>query len=378
MRLQNAPCGHLAFDDNRRITAVNDETQRWLGFAEGELLGQNLGILLPTAVRMLFHTTVYPVLAEGKRAEEVYALLRCKSGDDLPVLLNAARHLEEGEYRTDCVFMAVKRRNLFERHLERLEAKAEAGALPRGEPGAAQPAAEAREFAERMSTLGLLLAGVMHEVRNPLAYVHGNLELLRDELSEAREPGWQPESAQECVAEAQSGVAQILELIDAVSMSSRAESVGPTSVDVARVVDRAVRLVHHRVISSAQLDVTSPPSTAQALAEEPRLAQVVMNLLINAAQALKAQTRPTPRIRVSHYVAQNNAVIEISDNGPGVPLALRERIFKPFFTTKPIGEGTGLGLAISRQIVDSFGGSLELSSPAEGGATFRILLPLAR
>jgi PAS domain S-box-containing protein len=373
MRLQSAPCGHFAFDDSRRITAANDEAQRCLGYEEAELIGQNLSLILPTAVRMLFHTSVYPLLAEGKRAEEVYALLRGKTGEELPVLLNAARRQEGTDYQTDCVFLEVKRRNLFERHLERLEAKAGAGHRFGGH--AAQE--EAQEFAERMSTLGILLAGIMHEVRNPLAYVHGNLDLLQSELGDCRKPGWEPGPAQECIVEAQGGVSQILAMVNAVSMSSRTESAGSTAVDVARVVDAAVRLVHHRVMSAAELDVVGARPGELALAEEPRLAQVLMNLLVNAAQALQAQRRPAPRIRVSNFLERGRAVVEVSDNGPGVPASLRDRIFKPFFTTKPIGEGTGLGLSISRQIVASFGGTLELLSPPEGGATFRISLPLA-
>jgi PAS domain S-box-containing protein len=376
MRLQQAPCGHFAFDDTRRITAVNDEAQRSLGYEANELVGQSLSMLLPAAVRMLLQTMVYPTLAEGRPVEEVYAVLRCKNGEELPVLLNAVRGEEAGVWLTNCIFLVVKRRNVFERHLERLEAKNDAG--NRARPGAVglEDLQDARELTERMSTLGVLLAGIMHEVRNPLAYVHGNLEILGEELTQPT-ADWTPEQSRECVMEAQRGVARILELVDAVSLSSRAESMGPTSVDVAKVVEAAARLVHRRVVSAARLEVTGARPGALALAEESRLAQVVMNLLINAAQAVQGQSYPEPLIRVSHFGEGDRAVIEVADNGPGVPLSLRERVFKPFFTTKPVGAGTGLGLSISRQIVDSFGGALELRCPPEGGATFRVLLPLA-
>jgi PAS domain S-box-containing protein len=376
MRLQQAPCGHFAFDDTRRITAVNDEAQRSLGYEASELVGQSLSMLLPAAVRMLLQTMVYPTLAEGRPVEEVYALLRCKNGEELPVLLNAVRGEEAGVWLTNCIFLVVKRRNVLERYLQRLEAKNDAGNRARPVAVGSEDLQEARELTERMSTLGVLLAGIMHEVRNPLAYVHGNLEILGEELTQPT-ADWTPEQSRECVTEAQRGVARILELVDAVSLSSRAESMGPTSVDVAKVVEAAARLVHRRVVSAARLEVTGARPGALALAEESRLAQVVMNLLINAAQAVQGQSYPEPLIRVRHFGEGDRAVIEVADNGPGVPLSLRERVFKPFFTTKPVGAGTGLGLSISRQIVDSFGGALELRCPPEGGATFRVLLPLA-
>ena len=149
MRLKEAPCGHFAFDDERTLIAVNDEALRSLGHAPGELIGQSLGVLLPPAVRMLFHAKVYPSLAEGERVEEVYALLRRKDGSDLPVLLSAIRRERDGRYETDCVFLAVKRRDAFARHLQRLEATQPPTVVNAATSSAR--AASDRERAERLS-----------------------------------------------------------------------------------------------------------------------------------------------------------------------------------------------------------------------------------
>lgn len=373
MRLQTAPCGHLAFDDERHIVNINDEALRQLGYQRRELVGQSLNKLLPPAVRILFQANIFPLLAEVGRAEEVYAMLRCENGEELPVLLNAARIRQEHGFLTNCVFLAVKRRALFERHLERLEAARDAQKARDDAADSSRDAAN-RELSERLSTLGLLLAGIMHEVRNPLTYVQGNLELLEAELGE--EGTIDCQAVRECLDEARNGVTRIRDLVSAVSLVSRTGGAELVLVNTAHVVDTAIKLVHHRLLRWAKVQVEGPRPGASVPADEARLVQVVMNLLVNAGQALQEARPSDARIVVRNFVAQESAVIEVADNGPGVPAAVRERIFEPFFTTKPVGEGTGLGLAISRQIVCSLGGKLELRESPGGGATFHIELPL--
>lgn len=368
-----APCGYLAFDDERRIAAVNQGAVRYLGYQREELIGRDLELLLPRSVRMLFYTTVYPALADGRHAEEIYALLRRKDGEELPVLLNAARQVHGDTFQTECVFLAVTRRHSFERHLEQLEATrlatAEAVASPSVDP-------RRSEFIDRMSSLGVLLAGIMHEVRNPLTYVQGNLDLLTMGLDQHPSALLDREAVRRRIGEASYGVGRIVELVSAVGMVSRMEVAEPAPVDVSHVVDSAVRLVQHHVTPYARVEVDQQPPGPIVLAHEARLAQVVMNLLTNAAQALRASHRADGLIRVRTFTDDARAVITVADNGPGVPSALRDRIFDAFYTTKPVGEGTGLGLHISREIVSSLAGSLDLLSSSTAGATFGVTLPL--
>jgi PAS domain S-box-containing protein len=375
MRLQTAPCGHVAFDDERQIVSINDEALRQLGYEREELVGQSLSKLLPPAVRILFHANIFPLLAELGRAEEVYAILRCRAGDDLPVLLNAARTAEGSGFVTNCVFLAVKRRALFERHLERLVAARDAQ-KERDKATSSNRDVASQELSERLSTLGLLLAGIMHEVRNPLTYVQGNLELLEDELAVSEDAPIDRHAARESLSEARQGVARIRDLVGAVSLVSRTSGAEPVPVDTAQVVDTALKLVRHRLIGCAKVDVEGPRPGAFAAGDAARLVQVVVNLLVNAGQALNESRSRDARIVLRNFVSNEKAVIEVSDNGPGVPQATKARIFEPFYTSKPVGEGTGLGLTISRQIVASLGGRLGLYDSAEGGATFRIELPL--
>ena len=377
MRLKEAPCGAVTFDDERTITAVNDEALRYLGHAPEELVGQSLSVLLPPAVRILFHAKVYALLAEGQRVEEVYAMLRCKDGRELPVLLNAVRRERDSQYETDCVFLAVKRRDSFTRHLERLE-------VSKLQPHALAPTAETnatgapnhREHAERLSTLGLLLASVMHEINNPLTYVRGNLDLMMLELEQASLPSLSHPTIRECERDMRDGLERIGQLAASICLVSRAPGDVVAPFAVGEVIDLAVRLVSHRIRETALLRLEGPRPGATVLGDGARLAQVLMNLLLNAAQALAAQPSAQNKITVSNTSSGSLALIEVADNGPGIPEALREQVFAPFYTTKPVGEGTGLGLAISRQIVTSLGGNLAVGTSPGGGATFRITLPL--
>ena len=102
-----------------------------------------------------------------------------------------------------------------------------------------------------------------------------------------------------------------------------------------------------------------------------------MNLLLNAAQALQSERSAGNVVKISTHVDGDWALIDVLDNGPGVPREIRKRIFDPFFTTKPVGVGTGLGLSICHQIVTSFGGKLTLEEDATEGAHFRVSLPAA-
>lgn len=367
MRLQSAPCGYLAIDDERRIAFLNDEAERLLGHDASELLGRSVSVVLPPASRILFHTHVYPTLADGRRVQELYTLLRRKTGETLPVLMAAARDERDGRALTECVFLAVRRRSLFERHLQQLETL---GGEPKNQEG--------KEAVERMLTLGMLLAGVVHEVQNPLSFVLGNLQLLREELDPSQLGNLDHQVVRECVADAQAGASRILELVHAVGTLSHVGTVPPHAVDVGQVVETAAKLVRYRLTQAATLELEGPRPGPVVTADEGRLAQVVMNLLINAGQALDVSPPEHPAIRVRYGTVERDVIIDVADNGPGVPEALRDRIFKPFYTTKPVGEGTGLGLALSREIIASFHGQLELASSTGGvGATFRISLPLA-
>jgi CheY-like chemotaxis protein/anti-sigma regulatory factor (Ser/Thr protein kinase) len=142
------------------------------------------------------------------------------------------------------------------------------------------------------------------------------------------------------------------------------------------VIDSVLTLVRKELETRARLAV-SLQDGLQVLGSEARVAQVITNLMMNALHALPAEREPTQEVTVSARRDGKQIVIEVADNGPGVPCADRERIFEPFVTTKPIGLGTGLGLFVCRNIVRALGGEVSVQDRPGGGALFRVTLPAA-
>jgi len=227
-------------------------------------------------------------------------------------------------------------------------------------------------LADRLASLGTLAAGVAHEINNPLTYVTTNLELMLEEI-EAR-----PElsSWRELAIEAREGALRIGTIVRGLKTFARAEDERRAVIEIVPVIELAIRMTDNEIRHRARL-VREFGATPRVLADDARLGQVVINLLVNAAQAIPDDQAGAHEIRVSTSTdADGHAVIEIADTGPGIPAALLERIFDPFFTTKPIGVGTGLGLSICHGLVESMGGTISAANGARG-AVFRVVLPAA-
>jgi two-component system, NtrC family, sensor kinase len=142
-------------------------------------------------------------------------------------------------------------------------------------------------------------------------------------------------------------------------------------VDVCALIPSAVRIARVELQGRAQVELALAP-VPRVRASAGRLGQVILNLLVNAGQAPPASG--VHRIRVSTRAEAGHVLIDVDDNGPGIPAALVSRIFEPFFSTKPGGQGSGLGLSIARGLVERFGGTLEHAPSELGGARFRIRL----
>jgi PAS domain S-box-containing protein len=227
---------------------------------------------------------------------------------------------------------------------------------------------------DRLAAMGGLAAGVGHEINNPLAYVLLNLQALEQELAQLGPPE-RVEQAREMVRNALTGVDRVRTIARDLRAFSRSDPDTRRPVDVRRVVESSVNMARHEIRLSASL-ITNFDAVPPVLANEARLGQVLLNLLVNAAQALSERISESNEIRVYVGPAEADRVlVEVADNGPGIAPAILGRIFEPYFTTKPVGVGTGLGLSIGRNIVTSLGGTLTASNRSEGGAVFRIFLP---
>jgi PAS domain S-box-containing protein len=226
---------------------------------------------------------------------------------------------------------------------------------------------EALYQSEKLTALGSLLAGVSHELNNPLAVVVGQSMMLEEEAQ-----GGPFERRALKIRGAAERCARIVQTFLAMA---RQKPPARTIVDANQVVQSALDLVDYGLRTAGvavrkRLDPQLPPLSADA----DQLHQVVANLLVNAQHALQAVGGPR-EVSVTTRVGPTGRVeIEVADNGPGVPADIRRRVFEPFFTTKPQGLGTGLGLSFSHGVIEAHGGRLELLD-GDRGAAFRISLP---
>jgi C4-dicarboxylate-specific signal transduction histidine kinase len=218
---------------------------------------------------------------------------------------------------------------------------------------------------QRLAALGSMLAGVCHEVSNPLAAIHSMLQILQSKRGVSRE------TVEKGLASIGGNIARVLAITRKLGDFSRVGGELPAPVAIDGAVEAATALLRH---SDHSVTVAYRGARgATVLARPGQLEQVLFNVLLNAAQAMRGEGR----IDVHLQLHGASALIAIRDRGPGIAPENLARLFEPFFTTKPAGEGVGLGLAICNEIAQELGGSMQARNHAEGGACFEITLPLA-
>ena len=226
---------------------------------------------------------------------------------------------------------------------------------------------------ERLASLGTLAAGVAHEINNPLAYVIANVEYVEAALARSSIAG--DAEVREAIVETREGCERIRAIVRDLQLFSREPEKNDGAVDVRRVLDSSANIVTNEIRPRARL--TKDYGDVPLIAANPaRLGQVFLNLVLNAAQAIRAGEPTRHEIRLETRVEDGAIVVRVSDTGEGIPPEIRSRIFDPFFTTKPMGVGTGLGLSISHRIVTKMGGELTVEDRRGPGATFRVRLPI--
>ncbi|HSN15493.1 MAG TPA: ATP-binding protein, partial [Anaeromyxobacteraceae bacterium] len=242
------------------------------------------------------------------------------------------------------------------------------------------------QMADRLASVGTLAAGVAHEINNPLAYVLGNVQHSLESLDDLRRALARGEGVPEEIArvteesvaalrDAATGAERVRDIVRDLKVFSRASSEERHPTSLVRVLQSAGNLAGPEIRHRARfhLEVGELPPV---MANESRLSQVFLNLLVNAAQAIPAGRPEENSIEVTGRTgADGRVVVEVRDTGCGIPLADQKRIFDPFFTTKPAGVGTGLGLAICHGIVTGLGGEIDVESAPGAGSTFRVVLP---
>jgi C4-dicarboxylate-specific signal transduction histidine kinase len=222
---------------------------------------------------------------------------------------------------------------------------------------------------EKLASIGRLAAGIAHEIGNPLAAILGLVELLRD-------GGLSESESREFLVRIHRETERINDIIrDLLDFARRDVDSGALqqTADLREVIQDAVNLVRPQKESKdVAIDVNVDAAVRRVIGPQHRLTQVVLNLLLNALDALSG--RGHIEIRVTLDSDGKHALLCVQDDGPGIPAEMLDKLFDPFTTTKPVGKGTGLGLAVTHAIVDGLAGSIRADNRSEGGARFEVRL----
>jgi two-component system NtrC family sensor kinase len=351
----------IMIDEQSRVIGFNPMAEKTFGYSAAQAMGRQIGdLIVPPHLRAQHEAGFRRYLTTGEstvlgKRIEIEAMRA--DGAIIPVEL-AITEVKTANARQFTAYL----RDL-------TQARQAASEIERQR--------EALHQSEKLAALGSMLAGVAHELNNPLSIVIGHALMLGEETREH-------------VTEA--GIARIAERAGKIQAAAeRCGRIVRTFLSMARqgkaqrqevqlpaLVEGAVELLAYGLRTSGiEVALDIPGNLPTLVADGDQLHQVLANLVINAQQAL--HDSPMPRriaIGARHDAAAQQVVLTVSDNGPGIPDAIRTRIFDPFFTTKPTGIGTGVGLAVSRGIVESHGGTLGMLPRRERGATFEIRLPL--
>jgi PAS domain S-box-containing protein len=370
-------------DQQGIITLFNPAAQALFGYWESEVRGKPLTILMPEEFQEA-HRRGFQRYLETREARVIGRTVevrgRCKTGEIFPLEMSlSAIDLPEG-----IGFLGVIR-DLTER--QRMQGRI--------------------VQAEKLASLGLLSAGVAHEINNPLAYVANNLTVLQRDVStlaevlaayeEARpslesshpelveriarlavehDLPYVQEHLEQILKSTRQGIKRVSDIVQNLRGFARLDQAAIDRLDLNGAITSTLELLRGR-LSAHQIEVVQNlGEIPQIVCAPAQINQVILNLLLNAQQAITATQREGGRIEIGTWASRKEVTLEITDNGCGIPAEVHSRIFDPFFTTKPIGEGTGLGLSISHTIVSDHGGRIELESTRGQGARFRVTLPV--
>jgi two-component system NtrC family sensor kinase len=225
---------------------------------------------------------------------------------------------------------------------------------------------------EKLASMGALLASVAHELNNPLAVVKMQVDLLAEEAAD--------HPLHERLRELHHATEQCMRIVHNFLTLARQNPPQHSPVQLNTIIEEALELLAHTLRLDNIVVSTHLADNLPLLEADPaQIHQVIINLLINAQQALRESIPPRQVTITTHLnSAPDRLLLELADTGPGIPAVMQTRIFEPFFTTKPLGVGTGMGLSLCQNIVESHGGTIRVISEPGQGAVFRVELPVGR
>ncbi|MBN8451910.1 ATP-binding protein [Accumulibacter sp.] len=369
------------------IQEVNDSLRRCIGQDESELRGRPLADLFADDGSRQRARDFFSA-ARPAAVQDCELLISGRDGSPLPVSLNCTPRLSG---TGKLVGMVVTGRPVGELRRAYHALRQAHEDLKRTQQQLVQ--------AEKMASLGRLVAGVAHELNNPISFVLGNVLAFRryaarlqtyieavhsdhcqsspevDRLRQELRIDRIMADLEPLLDGMTEGGERTRDIVDGLKRFSAIDRSVDEPFNLADVVARAVRWVTRAGPSSFQVRVDLP-AELPVTGSSGQMQQVLMNLVLNARDATCGCRAPL--LEITALVADGTVSLHLADNGPGIEPANLSRLFDPFFTTKPVGQGTGLGLSISYGIVERHGGRLEASNRPQGGALFILSLPLAQ
>jgi PAS domain S-box-containing protein len=338
------------------ITSWNRSAERIFGYSAREAIGKPISMLLPPESERE-ESDALESLKRGETSNAYDAVRARKDGRNVEVSVTMSPIFDPlgNLVGASKVARDISDRKVLETELEVRRAQAVASA--------------------RLSALGMMAAGIAHEINNPLAVIHASASDLMD----MAETGDVPLKALQAASSRIKLTAnRISKIVKSLRQTAREGSTDPFQrASIAEIVEQALELCKERFrVHSVRLETPRVDPALHSSCREVQIAQVLLNLLQNAFDAV-VECEGDRWVRLEVASNAQSASFDVIDSGPGVPPDLKVRIMEPFFTTKPVGKGTGLGLSLSKAIVDEHGGDLKLCEK-DSHTCFSVLLPLAQ
>jgi PAS domain S-box-containing protein len=376
-----APDATLAIATDQTVAIANAQAEALFGHRRGELAGQKIEALLPAAAITIeaAHRADYFADPEPRPMGADLELPAVRSdGSEFPAEISLSGLSVDGQPMIIATIRDITERRAVQAERERLRADAEQ-----------QRAQHRLQQAQKLESLGQLVGGVAHDFNNLLNIITGYTNLSGDQLSPLAQHDQRLRPVLSDINQVREAAEQAARLTRQLLTFARHDLVKPETLSLNDVVKGAGQLLHRTLGEHIDLEISANPELWAVLADRGQLEQVLVNLAINArdamprggklsietdnlaADAIYAQARP--ELRPGRYVR-----LRVSDSGTGMDQATIDRVFEPFFTTKPKGHGTGLGLSTVYGIITQAGGTVQIYSEPGLGTTFTVLLPASR